>query len=153
MIPRVGKLAVSPLLLIRILRVKSRDIRYSFPTWLIGIREGWTCGLSPKHGLYVSDGVAPALWKTMPPGTTTVISVPEVAELTRVSLAPMRAARSRIPCNPKCPSFPLSTTVGSMPMPLSLTRTPRSRAYLSSTSNRLAFECRQAFRIASYPIR
>ena len=62
-------------------------------------------------------------------------SVPELEELTSVRLPPMRAARSRIPCSPKCPSFPLSAVAGSIPVPLSLTRRVRSCAYLSSTSN------------------
>src|SRR5580658_65360 len=39
----------------------------------------------------------------MPPGTTSLISVPVAAELRTVSLPAMRAARSRIPCRPKCP--------------------------------------------------
>ena len=37
------------------------------------------------------------------PGTVRTISVPELAELTRVNLAPMRAALSRMPRRPKCP--------------------------------------------------
>jgi hypothetical protein len=73
--------------------------------------------------------------KMMPPGTTSLISVPEFVELTIVSLPPMREARSRIPRNPKCPSFPVSTMAGSIPVPLSLTRRARSSAYRSSTSN------------------
>jgi len=68
-----------------------------------------------------------ALRKTMPPGTMSVISVPEFAELTSVSAAPIRAARSRIPCNPKCPSLPCSATSWSMPAPLSRIRMMRSR--------------------------
>jgi hypothetical protein len=44
----------------------------------------------------------------MPPGTISLISVPEFEELPSVSLRPMRAARSRTPGSPKCPSFPLS---------------------------------------------
>src|SRR5712691_4373419 len=46
--------------------------------------------------------------KIMPPGTISLISVPELEELPSVSLPPVRSARSRIPCSPKCPSFPLS---------------------------------------------
>src|ERR1700676_3445129 len=49
----------------------------------------------------------------MPPGTSSLISVPELEELPSVSLPPMRAARSRIPCSPKCPSRPLSAITGS----------------------------------------
>src|ERR1700674_206020 len=72
--------------------------------------------------------------KMMPPGTISLISVPELEELPSVSLPPMRAARSRIPCSPKCPSFPRSAMTGSIPVPLSPTRSARSCAYLSSTS-------------------
>src|SRR5262245_712591 len=73
-----------------------------------------------------STNVAAVLRKMTRPGTVRVISVPEPAALTTVSVAPMRAARSRKPCKPKCPSFPSSTIVGSMPTPLSATRTVRS---------------------------
>jgi len=54
----------------------------------------------------------------MPPGTTSLISVPEFAELKTVSLPPMRSARSRIPCSPKCPVFPLPATTGIDPHPI-----------------------------------
>ena len=91
--------------------------------------------------------------KTILPGTISRISVPDLEELLSVSLPPMQAARSRIPCNPKCPSFPLPAKAGSMPVPLSSTSKIRSRAYLSSTCNRLAPECARALRIASYPMR
>src|ERR1700681_641359 len=73
-------------------------------------------------------------WKMMPPGTISLISVPELEELPSVSLPPMREARSRIPCSPKCPSFPRSAMTGSIPVPLSPTRSARLCAYLSSTS-------------------
>src|SRR5258708_21989031 len=43
----------------------------------------------------------------MPPGTTTFISVPDVADLFRVGLAPMRAARSRISLQPEMSVLPL----------------------------------------------
>jgi hypothetical protein len=66
------------------------------------------------------------LRKMMPPGTNNLISVPEFEELPSVSLPPMRAARSRIPGSPKCPSFPLSAIAGSMPVPLSPTNRTQS---------------------------
>ena len=66
--------------------------------------------------------------KRMRPGTVSLISVPDLDELPSVSLPPMRAARSRIPCSQKCPSFPLSTIAGSIPVPLSSTRRVSSRA-------------------------
>jgi len=62
------------------------------------------------------------------PGTNSLISVPDAAELRSVSLPPIRALLSRIPCSPKCPSLPLSRTRGSMPTPLSFTRRVRSCA-------------------------
>ena len=55
------------------------------------------------------------------PGTTSFTSVPDAGELLTVSLPAMRAARSRIPCRPKCPSLPRSATLGSIPTPLSAT--------------------------------
>jgi len=59
----------------------------------------------------------------MSPGTTSLLSVPVFEELPSVRLPPMRAARSRIPCSPKCASFPPSAIAGSIRVPLSLTRT------------------------------
>ena len=76
-----------------------------------------------------------AFLKTISPGTTSLISVPEFEELPSVRFPPMRAVRSRMPCSPKCPSLPPSAIDGSMPVPLSLTRRVRSCAYLSYTSN------------------
>jgi len=67
-----------------------------------------------------------------------------------ISLPAMRAARSRIPCRPKWPSSPRSATRGSMPTPLSETRTPSSSAYVRVTCNLLVCECAQPFLIASY---
>src|SRR5207253_3706102 len=75
------------------------------------------------------------LRKMMPPGTISVISVPEFEELLRVSFPLMRAARSRIPCSPKCPSLPPSAKARSIPAPLSFTRKTRLFVYLRSTSN------------------
>ena len=43
----------------------------------------------------------------MLPGTTSLISVPEFAELTTVSLLTMCSARSRIPCRPKSVFAPI----------------------------------------------
>jgi len=65
--------------------------------------------------LIFSNRVEEGLRQIMRPGTTTLISVLVFPELTTVSRAPMRAARSRIPCKPKCPCLPTSTTTGSMP--------------------------------------
>jgi hypothetical protein len=68
----------------------------------------------------------------MLPETTSAISVPEVDELLSVRLPLMRPASSRMPCNPKCPSFPLSAMPGSIPMPLSLTAPPVSTLLFSA---------------------
>jgi hypothetical protein len=50
----------------------------------------WRFGL--KTSLNLLSGVALVFLKMIPPGTMTVVLVPEVGELTRVSFAPMRAA-------------------------------------------------------------
>ena len=47
----------------------------------------------------LSIGVRRGFRKTIRPGTTTLTSVPEFAELAIASRAPMRSARSRMPCN------------------------------------------------------
>ena len=82
----------------------------------------------PMKVLILSNRVTLDFLKTTLPGTTSVIWVPEPAELTSVSLLPIRRARSRIPCRPKCPCLPSASTAASMPIPLSFTRSVRSRA-------------------------
>ena len=111
--------------------------------------DGWS--LERRRALILVDrDRRPSIFrKMMRPGTTNLISVPEFEELMSVSLPPIRVVRSRIPRRPKCPFFPRSEIAGSIPVPLSSTRRVRSRAYLSSISNRLAPECVHALRMAS----
>src|SRR5215471_916280 len=63
------------------------------------------------------------------PAITSSTSVPESSSLHTVSLPPMSLARSRMPRNPKCPTRPSSLRCcGSMPFPLSRTRTRSCRS-------------------------
>jgi hypothetical protein len=111
--------------------------------------DGWSLERRRALILLDKDRLPSIFRKMIRPGTTSLISVPEFEELMSVSLPPIRAVRSRIPRRPKCPSFPRSEIAGSIPVPLSSTRRVRSRAYLSSISNRLAPECVHALRMAS----
>jgi hypothetical protein len=58
-----------------------------------------------------------SLRNASPPGTTSVTTVPAPGALVIVSLPSIRAARSRIPRNPKCPGLPCSKTAVSIPIP------------------------------------
>src|SRR5262249_9183669 len=81
------------------------------------------------------------------PGIVSSTSVPEPTSLHTSRCPPTISARSRMPGRPKCPAFCCAMTAGSMPFPLSRTRSVNRRSsYRISTSMQRACAWRNALR-------